>query len=96
MLIGTGKWAQAYKQAGVRGVAHDAQGEESSVARPIWKAASLSSPGYMAGPLGYFGNVSVLDISTRIPENVYWYDPVRYPLRRRSRRSSVREGGVEL
>ena len=68
MLIGVGKHAFESQQAGVLGVAYNAEGEDSSVANPRWRAANDDgSPGFMVGPPGWFGNVSVMDVSDRVP-----------------------------
>lgn len=68
MLIGTGKHASKGQQAGVLGVMYLATGADSSVENPRFRAEGEGgSPGFMVGPLGWFGNVSVEDVSDRVP-----------------------------
>ena len=68
MLIGVGKHAFNGQQAGVLGVLYLPTGKDSSVANPRWRAANDDgSPGFMVGPPGWFGNVSVPDVRDRVP-----------------------------
>lgn len=72
MLIGTGKHAYAGQQAGVLGVQYLATGADSSVGNPKWRAENDDGgAGFMVGPPAWFGNVSVPDVSDKVPGYTY-------------------------
>ena len=78
MLVGSGRFAWEGAQAGVKGITYHADGQDSSVSNPIFTATGAGgSPGYMVGPPSWYGNLSVPDVSSSIPNNGFSLAPVR-------------------
>ncbi|KAL8938058.1 MAG: hypothetical protein Q9211_003389 [Gyalolechia sp. 1 TL-2023] len=69
MLIGYGKHAGKGHQSGVRGVLYNPEGDDNSSTNPMFSALDATSPGYIVGPPGSYGEIFAVDLTPYVPGN---------------------------